>query len=142
MRDTEVTDVVVLHENPLRTSFPLCVSLQVLIELESALLDDQPHWYKLQLHDVSSLPLPSASPYLQRRGLQPEHSQPSRRLQSENTPNVFHFLFLFTILFCFEFFCLSVDFLFYFPPMMLCQTKVLTITQVTTTVCMHLCFSC
>lgn len=69
----------------------LCVSLQVLIELESALLDDQPHWYKLQLHDVSSLPLPSASPYLQRRGLQPEHSQPSRRLQSEHTPNVFHF---------------------------------------------------
>ncbi|XP_022603410.1 regulating synaptic membrane exocytosis protein 2-like isoform X2 [Seriola dumerili] len=54
---------------------------EVLIELESALLDDQPHWYKLQLHDVSSLPLPSASPYLQRRGLQPEHSQPSRRLQ-------------------------------------------------------------
>ncbi|XP_040908873.1 regulating synaptic membrane exocytosis protein 2-like isoform X2 [Toxotes jaculatrix] len=54
---------------------------EVLIELESALLDDQPHWYKLQLHDVSSLPLPSASPYLQRRGLQPEHSQTSRRLQ-------------------------------------------------------------
>uniref|UniRef100_A0A665VKT9 C2 domain-containing protein n=1 Tax=Echeneis naucrates TaxID=173247 RepID=A0A665VKT9_ECHNA len=54
---------------------------EVLIELESALLDDQPHWYKLQLHDVSSLPLPSASPYLQRRRLQPEHSQPSRRLQ-------------------------------------------------------------
>ncbi|KAG7225294.1 hypothetical protein INR49_007141 [Caranx melampygus] len=54
---------------------------EVLIELESALLDDQPHWYKLQLHDVSSLPLPSASPYLQRRGLQPEHTQPSRRLQ-------------------------------------------------------------
>ncbi|XP_056256262.1 regulating synaptic membrane exocytosis protein 2-like isoform X12 [Seriola aureovittata] len=56
---------------------------EVLIELESALLDDQPHWYKLQLHDVSSLPLPSASPYLQRRGLQPEHSQPSRRLQNK-----------------------------------------------------------
>ncbi|XP_062265551.1 regulating synaptic membrane exocytosis protein 2 isoform X15 [Platichthys flesus] len=54
---------------------------EVLIELESALLDDQPHWYKLQLHDVSSLPLPSASPYLQRRGLQPEPSQTSRRLQ-------------------------------------------------------------
>ncbi|XP_069372652.1 regulating synaptic membrane exocytosis protein 2-like isoform X4 [Paralichthys olivaceus] len=56
---------------------------EVLIELESALLDDQPHWYKLQLHDVSSLPLPSASPYLQRRGLQPEHSQASRRLQNK-----------------------------------------------------------
>ncbi|XP_039977905.1 regulating synaptic membrane exocytosis protein 2-like [Xiphias gladius] len=54
---------------------------EVLIELESALLDDQPHWYKLQLHDVSSLPLPSASPYLQRRGLQPELSQTGRRLQ-------------------------------------------------------------
>ncbi|XP_024864698.2 regulating synaptic membrane exocytosis protein 2 isoform X4 [Kryptolebias marmoratus] len=52
---------------------------EVLIELESALLDDQPHWYKLQLHDVSSLPLPNASPYLQRRGLQAEPSQ--RRLQ-------------------------------------------------------------
>uniref|UniRef100_A0A671UIC5 Regulating synaptic membrane exocytosis 2 n=1 Tax=Sparus aurata TaxID=8175 RepID=A0A671UIC5_SPAAU len=45
---------------------------EVLIELDSALLDDQPHWYKLQLHDVSSVPLPNASPYLQRRGLQPE----------------------------------------------------------------------
>ncbi|XP_050925678.1 regulating synaptic membrane exocytosis protein 2 isoform X11 [Lates calcarifer] len=54
---------------------------EVLIELESALLDDQPHWYKLQIHDVSSLPLPSASPYLQRRGLQPELSQTNRRLQ-------------------------------------------------------------
>ncbi|KAF3706913.1 Regulating synaptic membrane exocytosis protein 2 Rab-3-interacting molecule 2 [Channa argus] len=54
---------------------------EVLIELESALLDDQPHWYKLQLHDVSSTPLPNASPYLQRRGLQPEPCQPSRRLQ-------------------------------------------------------------
>ncbi|KAG7471521.1 regulating synaptic membrane exocytosis protein 2-like isoform X3 [Solea senegalensis] len=54
---------------------------EVLIELESALLDDQPHWYKLQRHDVSSLPLPIASPYLQRRGLQHEPSQTSRRLQ-------------------------------------------------------------
>ncbi|XP_072226068.1 regulating synaptic membrane exocytosis protein 2-like isoform X2 [Leuresthes tenuis] len=56
---------------------------EVLIELESALLDDQPHWYKLQLHDVSSLPLPNASPYLQRRGLQAEHTQASRRLQNK-----------------------------------------------------------
>ncbi|XP_042290737.1 regulating synaptic membrane exocytosis protein 2-like isoform X3 [Thunnus maccoyii] len=54
---------------------------EVLIELESALLDDQPHWYKLQLHDVSSLPLPNASPYLQRRGMQAEHTQANRRLQ-------------------------------------------------------------
>ncbi|XP_068569001.1 regulating synaptic membrane exocytosis protein 2, partial [Cebidichthys violaceus] len=51
---------------------------EVLIELDSALLDDQPHWYKL--HDVSS-ELPSTSPYLQRRGLQPEDSPSSRRLQ-------------------------------------------------------------
>uniref|UniRef100_A0A3Q1I0X4 Uncharacterized protein n=1 Tax=Anabas testudineus TaxID=64144 RepID=A0A3Q1I0X4_ANATE len=54
---------------------------EVLIELESALLDDQSHWYKLQLHDGSSMPLPNASPYLQRRGLQPEPSQTNRRLQ-------------------------------------------------------------
>uniref|UniRef100_A0A3P8NV88 Regulating synaptic membrane exocytosis 2b n=1 Tax=Astatotilapia calliptera TaxID=8154 RepID=A0A3P8NV88_ASTCA len=54
---------------------------EILIEMESALLDDQPHWYKLQLHDVSSLPLPKASPYLQRRGLQAEHTHSSRRLQ-------------------------------------------------------------
>nr|XP_046273119.1 regulating synaptic membrane exocytosis protein 2-like isoform X22 [Scatophagus argus] len=54
---------------------------EVLIELESALLDDQPHWYKLQLHDVSSVPLPNASPYLQRRGLQSEETLSSRRLQ-------------------------------------------------------------
>ncbi|XP_039876145.1 regulating synaptic membrane exocytosis protein 2-like isoform X3 [Simochromis diagramma] len=54
---------------------------EILIEMESALLDDQPHWYKLQLHDGSSLPLPKASPYLQRRGLQAEHTHSSRRLQ-------------------------------------------------------------
>ncbi|CAI5661221.1 unnamed protein product [Oreochromis niloticus] len=54
---------------------------EILIEMESALLDDQPHWYKLQLHDISSLPLPKASPYLQRRGLQAEHTHSSRRLQ-------------------------------------------------------------
>lgn len=57
--------------------------LQVLVELDSALLDDQPHWYKLQLHDVSSLPLPNASPYLQRRVLHPEDTLSSRRLQSK-----------------------------------------------------------
>ncbi|CAJ1084283.1 regulating synaptic membrane exocytosis protein 2-like isoform X10 [Xyrichtys novacula] len=56
---------------------------EVPIELERALLDDQPHWYKLQLHDISSLPLPNASPYLQRRGMQPEppDTLSSRRLQ-------------------------------------------------------------
>ncbi|XP_075931619.1 regulating synaptic membrane exocytosis protein 2-like isoform X2 [Anarhichas minor] len=53
---------------------------EVLIELDSALLDDQPHWYKL--HDVSS-ELPSTSPYLQRRGLQPEDSPSSRGLQNK-----------------------------------------------------------
>uniref|UniRef100_A0A669BLJ9 Regulating synaptic membrane exocytosis 2 n=1 Tax=Oreochromis niloticus TaxID=8128 RepID=A0A669BLJ9_ORENI len=35
---------------------------EILIELETALLDDEPHWYKLQTHDVSSIPLPRASP--------------------------------------------------------------------------------
>ncbi|XP_054461648.1 regulating synaptic membrane exocytosis protein 2-like [Anoplopoma fimbria] len=53
---------------------------EVLIEMDSALLDDQPHWYKLQLHDVSSVPLPSSSPFLQRRG-HPEDTPSSRRLQ-------------------------------------------------------------
>lgn len=58
-------------------------ALQVLVQLDSALLDEQPHWYQLQLHDGSSLPLPNASPYLQRRVLQSEDSLSSRRLQSE-----------------------------------------------------------
>ncbi|XP_036411264.1 regulating synaptic membrane exocytosis protein 2-like isoform X4 [Megalops cyprinoides] len=52
---------------------------EILIELETALLDDQPHWYKLQTHDVSSMPLPNPSPYMQRRLLQGE--SPTRRLQ-------------------------------------------------------------
>ncbi|KAM9340420.1 regulating synaptic membrane exocytosis protein 2 [Symphorus nematophorus] len=56
---------------------------EVLIELDTALLDDQPHWYKLQLHDVSSVPLPNASPYLQRRGLQPEDTLSGRRLTNK-----------------------------------------------------------
>ncbi|KAL6100305.1 rims2 [Pungitius sinensis] len=51
---------------------------EVLIQLDSALLDDQPHWYKLQLHDVSSEL--SSSPYLQRRGLQLEEPAASTRL--------------------------------------------------------------
>ncbi|XP_035256179.1 regulating synaptic membrane exocytosis protein 1-like isoform X3 [Anguilla anguilla] len=42
---------------------------EILIELETALLDDKPHWYKLQTHDVCSLPLPHPSPYLPRRHL-------------------------------------------------------------------------
>ncbi|XP_067282784.1 regulating synaptic membrane exocytosis protein 2 isoform X4 [Pseudorasbora parva] len=52
---------------------------EILIELETALLDDQPHWYKLQTHDVSSMPLPNPSPYMQRRLLPGE--SPTRRLQ-------------------------------------------------------------
>ncbi|XP_065483912.1 regulating synaptic membrane exocytosis protein 2 isoform X7 [Caloenas nicobarica] len=52
---------------------------EILIELETALLDDEPHWYKLQTHDVSSLPLPHPSPYLSRRQLHGE--SPTRRLQ-------------------------------------------------------------
>lgn len=62
---------------------PDVAALQVLVQLDSALLDEQPHWYQLQLHDGSSLPLPNASPYLQRRVLQSEDSLSSRRLQSE-----------------------------------------------------------
>lgn len=55
--------------------------LQILIELETALLDDKPHWYKLQTHDVSSIPLPHPSPYLPRRHT---HSDtPSKKLQRE-----------------------------------------------------------
>ncbi|XP_032373713.1 regulating synaptic membrane exocytosis protein 2 isoform X24 [Etheostoma spectabile] len=52
---------------------------EILIELETALLDDEPHWYKLQTHDVSSMPLPRASPNTQRRQLHGE--SPTRRLQ-------------------------------------------------------------
>uniref|UniRef100_A0A8B9JNK0 Regulating synaptic membrane exocytosis 1 n=1 Tax=Astyanax mexicanus TaxID=7994 RepID=A0A8B9JNK0_ASTMX len=54
---------------------------EILIELETALLDDQPHWYKLQSHDVSSLPLPQPSPYLPRRHVHGE--SPSKKLQSK-----------------------------------------------------------
>ncbi|XP_072323310.1 regulating synaptic membrane exocytosis protein 2 isoform X32 [Scyliorhinus torazame] len=52
---------------------------EILIELETALLDDEPHWYKLQTHDVSSMPLPQPSPYLPRR--HPHGESPTRRLQ-------------------------------------------------------------
>ncbi|XP_052455850.1 regulating synaptic membrane exocytosis protein 1-like isoform X5 [Carassius gibelio] len=53
---------------------------EILIELETALLDDQPHWYKLQTHDVSSLPLPQPSPCLPRRHVHGE--SPSKKLQT------------------------------------------------------------
>uniref|UniRef100_A0A8C5FDJ8 Regulating synaptic membrane exocytosis 2 n=1 Tax=Gadus morhua TaxID=8049 RepID=A0A8C5FDJ8_GADMO len=61
---------------------------EILIELETALLDDEPHWYKLQTHDVSSLPLPRASPNTQRRQLHGE--SPTRRLQSTYLPLLPH----------------------------------------------------
>ncbi|KAM8846496.1 regulating synaptic membrane exocytosis protein 2 isoform 18-T18 [Synchiropus picturatus] len=54
---------------------------EILIELETALLDDEPHWYKLQTHDVSSIPLPRASPNTQRRQLHGE--SPTRRLRNQ-----------------------------------------------------------
>uniref|UniRef100_A0A3B5QDH3 Regulating synaptic membrane exocytosis 1 n=1 Tax=Xiphophorus maculatus TaxID=8083 RepID=A0A3B5QDH3_XIPMA len=53
---------------------------EILIELETALLDDTPHWYKLQTHDVSSIPLPQPSPYLPRRHVHGD--SPSKKLQS------------------------------------------------------------
>ncbi|KAM4736212.1 regulating synaptic membrane exocytosis protein 2 isoform 21-T21 [Anableps anableps] len=56
---------------------------EILIELETALLDDEPHWYKLQTHDVSSMPLPRASPNAQRRQLHGE--SPTRRLQNKGS---------------------------------------------------------
>ncbi|CAL8299274.1 unnamed protein product [Merluccius merluccius] len=55
---------------------------EVLIELETALLDDQPHWYPLQTHDVSSIPLPCPSPYLPRRNTHPD--TPAKKLQRES----------------------------------------------------------
>nr|XP_021525941.1 regulating synaptic membrane exocytosis protein 1 isoform X14 [Aotus nancymaae] len=52
---------------------------EILIELETALLDDEPHWYKLQTHDESSLPLPQPSPFMPRRHIHGESS--SKKLQ-------------------------------------------------------------
>ncbi|TRY92320.1 hypothetical protein DNTS_029279 [Danionella cerebrum] len=54
---------------------------EILIELETALLDDQAHWYKLQSHDISSLPLPQPSPCLPRRHVHGD--SPSKKLQTE-----------------------------------------------------------
>ncbi|XP_035029073.1 regulating synaptic membrane exocytosis protein 1 isoform X18 [Hippoglossus stenolepis] len=50
---------------------------EILIELETALLDDKPHWFPLQTHDVSSIPLPRPSPFLPRRHTEP----PGKKLQ-------------------------------------------------------------
>uniref|UniRef100_A0A8C4QLK0 Regulating synaptic membrane exocytosis 2 n=1 Tax=Eptatretus burgeri TaxID=7764 RepID=A0A8C4QLK0_EPTBU len=57
---------------------------EILIELETALLDDEPHWYSLQTHDTSSLPLPRPSPYLSRKHAQ---GHGTKKLQRE-----FHFV--------------------------------------------------
>ncbi|XP_036815834.1 regulating synaptic membrane exocytosis protein 1 isoform X9 [Oncorhynchus mykiss] len=54
---------------------------EILIELETAPLDDKPHWYNLQTHDVSSIPLPRPSPYMPRR--HPDTDTPSKKLQPE-----------------------------------------------------------
>ncbi|XP_009705237.1 PREDICTED: regulating synaptic membrane exocytosis protein 1 isoform X4 [Cariama cristata] len=53
---------------------------EILIELETALLDDEPHWYKLQTHDESSLPLPQPSPFMPRRHVHGAEST-SKKLQ-------------------------------------------------------------
>ncbi|XP_077462478.1 regulating synaptic membrane exocytosis protein 1-like isoform X8 [Stigmatopora argus] len=53
---------------------------EILIELETALLDDIPHWYKLQAHDASSIPLPQASPYFSRRHVPGKKLQRSHRI--------------------------------------------------------------
>ena len=65
------------------STLSLSVLSQILIELETALLDDIPHWYKLQTHDVSSIPLPQPSPYLPRRHVHGD--SPSKKLQSMST---------------------------------------------------------
>ncbi|XP_077960073.1 regulating synaptic membrane exocytosis protein 1 isoform X9 [Gasterosteus aculeatus] len=58
---------------------------EILIELETALLDDKPHWYPLQTHDVSSIPLPRPSPYLPRRLTEP-HGKKLQRSQRVREP--------------------------------------------------------
>uniref|UniRef100_A0A8C7K1M2 Regulating synaptic membrane exocytosis 1 n=1 Tax=Oncorhynchus kisutch TaxID=8019 RepID=A0A8C7K1M2_ONCKI len=55
---------------------------EILIELETAPLDDKPHWYNLQTHDVSSIPLPRPSPYMPRR--HPHTDTPSKKLQRKS----------------------------------------------------------
>lgn len=67
------------QEIPTQLIFDLTLA-QILIELETALLDDMSHWYKLQTHDSSSIPLPQPSPYLPRRHVHGE--SPSKKLQS------------------------------------------------------------
>uniref|UniRef100_A0A8D0A8N9 Regulating synaptic membrane exocytosis 1 n=1 Tax=Sander lucioperca TaxID=283035 RepID=A0A8D0A8N9_SANLU len=57
---------------------------EILIELETALLDDKPHLYPLQTHDVSSIPLPRPSPYLPRRHADPPGKKLQRKSESVN----------------------------------------------------------
>lgn len=57
---------------------------QILIELETALLDDKPHWYPLQTHDVSSIPLPRPSPYLPRRHMDTSGKKLQRKSEMGN----------------------------------------------------------
>uniref|UniRef100_A0A4W5K3M1 Regulating synaptic membrane exocytosis 1 n=1 Tax=Hucho hucho TaxID=62062 RepID=A0A4W5K3M1_9TELE len=52
---------------------------EILIELETAPLDDKPHWYNLQTHDMSSIPLPRPSPYMPRKHTHTD--TPSKKLQ-------------------------------------------------------------
>ncbi|XP_064563431.1 regulating synaptic membrane exocytosis protein 1 isoform X3 [Zonotrichia leucophrys gambelii] len=59
---------------------------EILIELETALLDDEPHWYKLQTHDESSLPLPQPSPFMPRRHVHGGEST-SKKLQIGYRPS-------------------------------------------------------
>ncbi|XP_078504174.1 regulating synaptic membrane exocytosis protein 1 isoform X6 [Lissotriton helveticus] len=58
---------------------------EILIELETALLDDESHWYKLQTHDESSLPLPQPSPFMPRRYAHGENS--NKKLQRSQRIN-------------------------------------------------------
>ncbi|KAJ3610171.1 hypothetical protein NHX12_022265, partial [Muraenolepis orangiensis] len=59
---------------------------EILMELETVLLDDQPHWYPLQTHDVSSIPLPRPSPYLPRRNTNTDPA-PAKKLQHYHAPS-------------------------------------------------------
>uniref|UniRef100_A0A8D0AAE7 Regulating synaptic membrane exocytosis 1 n=1 Tax=Sander lucioperca TaxID=283035 RepID=A0A8D0AAE7_SANLU len=58
---------------------------EILIELETALLDDKPHLYPLQTHDVSSIPLPRPSPYLPRRHADPPGKKLQRKSESRES---------------------------------------------------------
>uniref|UniRef100_A0A4W6F242 Regulating synaptic membrane exocytosis 1 n=1 Tax=Lates calcarifer TaxID=8187 RepID=A0A4W6F242_LATCA len=69
---------------------------EILIELETALLDDKPHWYPLQTHDVSSIPLPRPSPYLPRRHAHTD--TPGKKLQRKSERIYVLFIYVFVIM--------------------------------------------